>query len=65
MVECELPKLNMRVRFPLPAPINKDLPCGGFFIGKARSGSEHAKAGSTTRQRQTEVCRSANSRLPQ
>ena len=20
MVECELPKLNMRVRFPLPAP---------------------------------------------
>ena len=22
MVECELPKLNMRVRFPLPAPTN-------------------------------------------
>lgn len=33
MVECELPKLNMRVRFPLPAPITKiPLKLAGFFI---------------------------------
>ena len=31
MVERELPKLVMRVRFPLPAPINKMHPCGAFF----------------------------------
>ena len=33
MVECELPKLNMRVRFPLPAPISlESLVFQGFFI---------------------------------
>ena len=32
MVECELPKLNMRVRFPLPAPINQKAPKGCFLV---------------------------------
>ena len=57
MVECELPKLNMRVRFPLPAPIHKDLPCGGFCLLIVWSGSEHAEAGSTTSERRAEARR--------
>ena len=32
MVERELPKLVMRVRSPLPAPINKMHPCGAFLL---------------------------------
>ena len=33
MVECELPKLNMRVRFPLPAPISlESLENQGFYF---------------------------------
>ena len=31
MVECELPKLNMRVRFPLPAPTKATQLAGWFF----------------------------------
>ena len=45
MVECELPKLNMRVRFPLPAPINKDLPCGGFLFIDSLVGKRTRKGG--------------------
>lgn len=41
MVERELPKLVMRVRFPLPAPIKQNLPCGGFWF--IESGSEKRK----------------------
>ena len=39
MVERELPKLIMRVRFPLPAPINKKAPLWCFFC-LLRAGSE-------------------------
>ena len=37
MVERELPKLVMRVRFPLPAPINKMHPCGAFLFIEGRN----------------------------
>ncbi len=46
MVERELPKLVMRVRFPLPAPINKMHPCGAFlFIESRNKGIEPERAG--------------------
>ncbi len=41
MVECELPKLNMRVRFPLPAPSKKEHTGGCvLFFREVRSGIE-------------------------
>ena len=33
MVECQLPKLNTRVRFPSPAPKIKAPLCGAFIFG--------------------------------
>ena len=45
MVERELPKLVMRVRFPSPAPINKGLPRGGFCLLKKVVEIESERAG--------------------
>ena len=59
MVERELPKLVMRVRFPSPAPIKKTAPAAVFFIGNSITRSETAGAGSTTSER-----RAKERRLP-
>ena len=45
MVECELPKLKMRVRFPLLAP-TKTAPFGVLFLWRKKSNGNRTRKGS-------------------
>ena len=60
MVECELPKLKMRVRFPLLAPIKRGAHQGAFFYDKKKERESNLRglAKHKNNQRCFYVCKS-------